>query len=224
MLVRLRVRLLKQSVQLPMGQYEVSATHVRHVLDTEPRLAHELTATDLDTKDKMNFRAVVRLTSDATLKCIRKQDDADGTLAYLELMRDVIDAFLNEGTPALQRIFLIWRAVFFLRAWREWLKDEEFSVQENFITINAFVCLELNAHALVLATRRLRDEGRPELFLPTLFGSQPCESGFRDVRSQCSINWTAVNVSMRELLRRAGRIELQAVIASQIGGQFVFPR
>lgn len=224
MLVRLRVRLLKTSVHLPMGQYEVSAAHVKHILDTEPRLSHELTATDLSTTDKMNFRAVVRLTSESTLRCIRKQDDATATELYLTLMKDISDAFINQDTPVLRRISLIWRVVFFLRAWRAWLVEEGYSVQDNFITMNAFVCLELNAHGLLLSVRHLRDAGRPELFLPTLFCSQPCESGFRDVRSQTSFNWTAVNVSMRELLRRAGRIELQAIIASQLADEFIFPR
>lgn len=78
--------------------------------------------------------------------------------------------------------------MFFLRDWRQWLQYEGFSIAENFITLNAFTCVELNAHTLIAGMRRLRSQGRPELFLPFLWSSQPCEQAFRDMRSQTGVN------------------------------------
>lgn len=221
---KLRSRLLKTSVLLPMGQYEVSVTHLHHILATESRLQHNLTATDLHGKDKMNFRAVERMTSDAVFQFLYSQDDATGTSMYLSIMRDIMDAFLKEDLPPLKRILLLWRSTFFLRLWRLWLQEEGYNLEQHFITSNAFMCVELNTHGLTKLSRKLRDEGRPELFLPTLTSSQPCEGRFRDLRSQTSTKSTVVNVSMREALRRDGRVQLQGDIACEIGSEFRFPR
>lgn len=44
------------------------------------------------------------------------------------------------------------------------------------------------------------------------------------MRSQTGVNWTAVNVSMQELMRRFGRTELQTYIAHFLAGEFKFVR
>ena len=223
-LTKLRNRLLKPDAFLPMGTFVASASHLRHVVETEPRLTHNLTMTDLNNKDRMNFRAVTRMTSDAVLECVRKVPESDGTLAYLQIMQDVMDSYLSETLASDRRVFLVWRALFFLRRWRHWLQLEGHSVTDSFVSANAYVCVEVNAHCLVLAIRRLREEGTPEYFLPHLFSSQPCESAFRDARSQSTTRATVINFSMQGMLQRGRRIELQGAIASQLGHEFAFLR
>lgn len=211
---------------MPMGQYVVSLTHLQHILSDKSltKLDHGLTQSDLDGKDKQNFRAVLRMTSDSVRKYLNGQDDAAATEMYLEMTRDVVDAFLDESLTAEKRIFLMWRSCFFLRSWLLWLEDEDLTLKDNFISWNAFACIELNAHALVKAARRMRDEGSPELFHPVYFSSQACEGFFRAARSETTTASTVVNFSMKEFLRRRGRIELQAVIANQLQDKFFFPR
>lgn len=144
---------------MPMGQYVVSLTHLQHILSDKSltKLDHGLTQSDLDGKDKQNFRAVLRMTSDSVRKYLNGQDDAAATEMYLEMTRDVVDAFLDESLTAEKRIFLMWRSCFFLRSWLLWLEDEDLTLKDNFISWNAFACIELNAHALVKAARRMRD-------------------------------------------------------------------
>lgn len=223
---KLRSRLLKPSVLMPMGQYVVSQTHLHHVLKDKSitKLDHGLTSTDLDGKDKQNFRAVMRMTSESVLQYIRKQEDAAATEMYLQLTRDVVDAFLDEDITAERRIFLMWRSTFFLRIWLMWLEEEGFTLDDNFITWNAFACIELNAHGLIKVVRRMRDEGTPKLFLPVYLGSQACEGFFRAARSETETKSTVINFSMKEFLRRRGRIEMQAMIAHELRNDFVFPR
>ena len=143
---------------------------------------------------------------------------------YLQLTRDDIDAFLDEDLTAERRIFLMWRSTLFLRIWLMWLEEEGYNLEDNFITWNAFACIELNAHGLIKAVRRMRDEGTPELLLTVYFGSQACEGFFRAARSETETQCTVINFAMKEFLRRRGRIELKAMIAQELRNDFIFPR
>lgn len=46
---------------------------------------------------------------------------------------------------------------------------------KNFISLNAFACIEINAYNLLHLIIKFRDANTPEYFLPTLFQSQSCE-------------------------------------------------
>lgn len=82
-------------------------------------------------------------------------------------------------------------------------------MSDNFLSGNAYICIELNAHYLVNVIITLRDKGRADLFLPMLFNTQTCEQMFRQIRSMSTLNWTKINFTMLELLHAFGRIQLQ---------------
>jgi hypothetical protein len=207
-----------------MGRYTVSLAHIRQLIKDQSRYDHGLAESDIDPRDKMNYRAVRKISSERVRKGLRTYEHTAATEMYLQIMDETLDSFLHENISAEKRIYLIWRSVFFLRLWRIWLEAEGYSTEANCVTLNTFTCIEINAHNLVAAVRRFRDEGTPELFLPTLFGSQSCEEFFRDARSLTSTNNTVVNFSMLELLRRLGRIELQSMVAHKLKNKFEFPR
>lgn len=71
------------------------------------------------------------------------------------------------------------------------------------------MCIEVNAANLLNLVRRFRDEGRPELFLTTLFDSQACERAFRQFRAMGTPNFTKVNFTLYELLNMTRRYEVQ---------------
>lgn len=221
---KLRSKMLKDSAILAMGDYNVSPTHLQQVLETEPRLSHRLTASDLKGRDKMNFKAVENMTSPAVLEALQKQPDALGTSVYLEVMRYIMDAFLQADLPVKERVRLIWTATFFLRRWRSWLQETGRSLEIHFVTSNAYLCVEINAHGMIILIRKLRVLGRPELFLPDLYSSQPCEGQFRDARADTPKGSTAVNFSVMGLLRRNNRLQLQNDIVSKFGSEYHFPR
>ncbi len=75
--------------------------------------------------------------------------DAQGTRAYLKLMRCIVDSYLDKTLSPIVRLEKAWYAVFFVRYWRSWLlHNPDYTLEKNFITSNAYACIELNAHAV----------------------------------------------------------------------------
>ena len=72
-----------------------------------------------------------------------------GTAVYLALIRDSKELYLNKAISLATRLYLIWKVVFFMRVWRTWLECNELGESDHFITSNAYVCIELNAHMLL---------------------------------------------------------------------------
>lgn len=96
-------------------------------------------------------------------------------------------------------------------------------MSENFITSNAYVCIEINALYLVELIKIFRNKKIPELFIPTLFSSQPCEETFRQMRSMSTINYTKINFTLLELIHLIGRVKLQNdIIHSKLANVKVF--
>ena len=86
------------------------------------------------------------------------------TCFYLKLMRLITASYLDKSLSPLDRIYGIWYSCLALRYWRHWLQENGYKLDINFITLNAYMCVEINAHALVLISRRLRENGTPRLF------------------------------------------------------------
>lgn len=118
---------------------------------------------------------------------------------------------------------------FFLRIWRAWLQSvPTYSVTNNFITANAYLCIELNAHGLLNAIFRCMEANLFEKFLLWQYGSQQCESFYRNLRSTTTTCSTIVNCSLLDAIHRVQRIQLQADISVFDFGSFkesiIFPR
>lgn len=94
---------------------------------------------------------------------------------------------------------------FIVRAWRNWCKRNHTNLTKS-ITTNAYICLELNAHAIILLVKECRDNEVPEQFVLSAFSSQPCEQLFRELRSMATSNQTVVNFSIKELTEKLKRI------------------
>ena len=72
-----------------------------------------------------------------------------------------------------------------------------YSLEKNFITSNAYKCIELNAHSLIIYMMTIRDhpvsDNQDRLFTPWLLGSQSCEKVFRTAHSMTSMFSTILN-------------------------------
>lgn len=207
-----------------MGRCQVSVTHLRSLIETCPKIEHGLTMSDLDGKDKMNFSSVLKITSDRVIKMLHHQPDAEGTEMYLIIIQHILDAFMDPDLLADDRIFLLWKVVFFLRLWRSALIEENMSLEEHFITPNAYECIEMNAHAIIHIVRRLRNDGLPQHLIVSLMSSQPCEKIFRAARSLTSVFATVINFDLLQIMGRLRRIELQGHVIELLGTDFAFPR
>lgn len=82
------------------------------------------------------------------------------------------------------------------------------TLKENFMSSNCYSCLEQNAHSLVLIVLFLKEHNLPELFIPPLFNSQPCEQFYRKLRSFTPTFSTIVSCTVKQMLSRVSKIHL----------------
>lgn len=215
----------KDKKKYPFGEkYFIQVDHVKYVMNNYPKDQHELTPTVFNSTDRQNYSSVLRL-CDARVIALMKDHvpESNGTVAFLEILRNIIDAFRDVNLKPLQRVEKMWYSVFVLRFWREFVSStKNFTLERNFMTLNCYSCIEMNAHSLLLILMHLKDINKPHLFMTYLFESQPCESFFRQVRSFTSTYSTVVNCSVKEILTRIKKIQLQNDIANK--SVFKFPR
>jgi len=91
--------------------------------------------------------------------------------------------------------------------------NKAYTLKDNFMTSNAYKCIELNAHALIVFLLTVQDHVKSnDCFLPWLLGSQCCEALFRAARSMSSIFSTTINFGMLGLLCRIHRLHIQLAL------------
>lgn len=196
------------------------------MINTVGKDRHFLTNSTLSPNDRQNFQSVRRMCSQEVIGLLReKVKYSDGTIQYLNIIRDVIDAFMDKDLKYLQRVRKMWYSIFLIRIWRQSIiASKEYTLQNNFLTSNCYSCIELNAQSLILILLHLKKINRPELFLPHLYDSQPCESTFRQFRSMTTAYSTITNCSMKEALSRISKIDLQNDIMQATSPDFIYPR
>ena len=88
------------------------------------------------------------------------------------------------------------------------------------------MCIEFNAHAIIILIIILRDYyGKEKAYLPWLRGSQSCEKAFRAARSMSSTFSTIINFSMLGLMRRIHRLQLQSELQAEAClSEIVYPK
>ena len=102
----------------------------------------------MDHKDKQNSDAVLNIIRCAPL--LQNLPDALATKYYVEIIECLVDSYLSKDASPVEYIEKIWYATFFVRYWCEWvLLHPSYTLKDNFITQIAYMCIELNAHALL---------------------------------------------------------------------------
>ena len=216
--VKLKSKFMKPSHVLVMGGYIAGVHHLRMLQESLPKDQHGLREKDLNHKDKQNFDAVLHITSKSVLDLLKSFPDAKGTMIFLNLIRCVIDSYLDKQLDIYSRLKKAWYAVFFMRYWRQWLLlNPNCTLGDNFITPNAYKCIEINAHSLITFIITIRDKlpANSQCFYPWMLGSQSCEKAFRAVRSMSSTYSTILNFGMLGLLRRLHRMQIQFSLESE---------
>lgn len=164
----------------------------------------------------MNFEAIDKLSSPYVTKLLMKHEASKATRQLLIITRYIIDSFLDKSITIERRVYLIWYATFFLRLWRSWIiSEKDCTLAKNWITLNVYTCVELNAHGLILLIEKFRSN--PDLLVPWLCSSQPCEKFFRQTRSMTLTSSTVVNFDLLDLLQRRHRIQTINTIISDSG-------
>lgn len=224
---KLRNRLLKSSILLPFGSKAISLTHLKLLLQNVPKDIHGLVPSDILPEDRQNFKSLEKIMENRVIEALKKYVlDSDATIEYLKICRSATSCCMDQKLQPLERIFYIWRTVFVLRIWADYLEQSgSYSVDKNFISQNAYDCIEVNAICLTRLVINLRNHDKSDMFMPHLYDSQPCERTFRQLRSMGTINWTKINFSLLELIHLIERIELQNdIVYEKLANVVRFPR
>lgn len=224
--VKLKARLLTHSQILPMGKYCAQSSHLSLLQATFCKEQHNLRVKDLDHQDRQNFEAVLRITSKNVLSLLAEFPDSKATKAYLEVIWNIVASFLDKELKPLERIENAWFALFFVRYWRQWiLSHKDYTLERNFISLNTYICIELNAHALLILLLVLRDNYKAECYYPWLLGSQPCERAFRAARSMSPTFSTMINFTVLGLIRRLHKLQIEVDLESESDATgIIYPR
>lgn len=212
--------------KLPFGKYFIRLQHLYELMDTTSKDQHMLTPSVLNPNDRQNFASVQKMCSTHVTTLLKdKIKGSDGTVQFLQIIRDVVNSFMDEEIIPLHRIRKIWYSLFLIRLWRQFIiSRKEYTLANNFLTVNCYACIEINAHSLVLCILHLRNLNRPELFAPHLYDSQSCESTFRQLRGMTTAYSVVTNCSMKEVLSRISKIQLQNDITHITGQEYMYPR
>ena len=198
LLAKLRTRVLTPSNLIALGDEVACRAHFVQVIKKFGKLEHGLTQQVLENKDKQNYSSIEVLLSSGVQKCLENVERTKGTLVYLWIMRNIRNAFFDKSISPLQRVSLMWKTIYFLRIWRMWLKENGYSESDHFITQNAYICTEINAHLLVNILYNVINDSLPKESLRMwTYGSQACEQSFRLLRSMTSTFSTIINFSMK---------------------------
>lgn len=210
--------------KLPFGpNFHIVLDHLEFLLKHHGKDKHGMTPSTLDPVDKQNFSSAKRMYSDKVVDMLKEEVlNSDGTVRFLEWMRNVFNAFCDPQLLPLQRVEMIWNTVFDLRILRKYISSRnDLTLKHNFLTQNSYVCVEINAHSLVHLLLYLKENNLEEWFLPFFYDSQPCESFFRQIRSLSSVYSTVTNCSSKEIIERINRIQLLNEITHNT--EFSFP-
>lgn len=220
------LRLLRNKKGLPFGKNYVRLQHLHDLIDILEKKNHLLTLSTLYPDDRQNFKSVQRMCNQEVI-CSLKENvkGSEGTAQFLQIIRDVVDSFLDKSLTPLQRIRKHWYALFLIRIWYQFIVERKgCTLKDNFLTSNCYNCIEINAHSLVLILLYLKKTNQPELFLPHLYDSQPCEKTFRAFRSLTTAFSTITNCTVKEAISRLSKINFQNEITHTTSSAFVYPR
>lgn len=211
---KLRNRLINMKT-MNMGNRSVSINHLYQLLTNVQKSVHGLTKTDICPTDRQNFESFLKITNHRVIDALKKYiPNSEATAIYLQMCSDVTSSYLDYDITPLERIFRIHRWIFFLRIWKNYIKNSQYhNLQENFLTSNTYTGIEINGKSVLSLVDKFRRNETPHFFLLPVFDSQTCEKTFRQLRSMGTVNFTKINFSLYEIMHMVGRIELQNEIA-----------
>lgn len=215
--LKFRNRLLTPGIIMPMGNKVASVAHLKMLLHKVGKGDHGLVMKDVCADDRQNYDALKKIMKPEVSKALAKHVvDSQATIMFLKLCCEISSSLYENNLSPLERIYRIWHANFFLRAWRKWLQkadlfageNKRYNLTDNFLTRNCYACVEINASNLISIVQTFRDKNLQNMFLPTLFNSQPCEEYFRQLRSMGTINFTKINFTLLQVFHLVSRVEL----------------
>jgi len=200
---KLKNRLFDSANDIEIGGYPASINHVRILVETKGlKDQHKLNASDINsndkTRDKMNAESTRKICTTEVIKLIEDNViGSNGTVAYLQVMRAIYNAFIELDVNPLDRLYYGYFAISFMRIWRNNIPQTE---KNNFITANVWTSLELNFTYLLDLV--MNGKGH----FTVIYNSQSCEELFRTLRSLSSFGLTEINFTVLECFEKINRV------------------
>lgn len=100
-----RNRLLSSTADLKLGNYRISIDHIESLIDTDnyTKLDHGLTRSDINPKDRQNYKSCIKLFSDDVLNILVDNEEAHGTVIYLKMLEMIVRAYVDTETSVHER-------------------------------------------------------------------------------------------------------------------------
>lgn len=212
--------------KLLFGNYFIKQSHIVEIFKRFSKDKHLLTETCLNPIDRQNFESVLRICDVKVINLLKRYvKESEATVMFLQIMSDVIAAFMDKALSPTQRIKKLWYPVFIVRIWRYFvLNNPKLTLKENFMSTYCYYCIEQNAHSLIYIILFLKKNSLTHLFLPDMLNSQPCEQFYRQIRSLSSTSSTVTNCSVKGFMHRINRIQHLNEISNDKDSGFVFPK
>lgn len=123
LIAKMRNRLLKAGILLPMGSKIVSVSHMKILVNKYSKDKHGLVIGDICPDDRQNYRSVQKIIDPKVLKALSDLIiDSEATIMYLNIFSEVNTAFYDPNLYPLERIYRIFHVMYFLRSWKVWIK------------------------------------------------------------------------------------------------------
>lgn len=147
---KLRNRLLNVLICLTIGHKVASVSHLKMLLNLVSKDVHGLVYSDICPDDRQNFESLKKVMSPRVWNALTENIiDSEATIEYIKMCSDITNSLYSDDLPPLERLFLSWRATYFLRAWRNFVTQTiGLTLENNFITTNAYGCIELNSQSV----------------------------------------------------------------------------
>lgn len=212
--------------KLPFGNFFIQMEHLYELMNRFDKDKHSLTETILNPVDKQNFDSVLKICDQRVISLLKREvRNSEATVIYLQIISNMIDAFMDQKLSPKERLRKLWYSLFIVRIWRHFITSRKnLRLKYNFLSSYTYYCIELNAHSLVLILLFLKKKKLTHLFAASLLCSQPCEQFYRQIRSFTSTYSTVANCSVKEMLSRISRIQLQNDISNDKNSGFIYPK
>lgn len=220
------LRTIKNARKLPFGRYFIQIDHLYQIQNRFSRDKHQLTNTALNPFDRQNFDSVLRICDSKVIELLKNHvNGSEATVMYLNILKNIIDSFMDDNLTPLERLHKIWYSIFIVRIWRKYIIDtDSLILKDNFLSSYCYVCLELNAQSLVLLMLYLSEIDKPGFLKLNRLDSQQCEKFYSQLRSFTSTFSTKANCTVKEIMSRINKIQLQNYISGGGVSEFVFPK
>lgn len=202
---------------LKLGNYIATLGHLVIVFKSFDKYQHNLRVSDIDSSDHMNYSSLEKILDSPIIDLLGKVKYAEGTIVYLEMMQGIRKAYVLQNTSVKEKLYCATWTLHFLRIWKAWLLENDISVK-HFITTNSFECIEMNYVFFLKLVLSNNAKNMPFL------NSQVVEGFFRKLRSFTGVEDLVVGTSMKGVLTRIQKIQIEEKLSHELQEKYEFPR